>query len=163
MKTSAVGFAVAVALASSAFAASVKSQVDSVKASGKPEVFSIDKGVYTCSSCRPEIKVKADGYSHKVPGNSEYDEMVVKVLNPRSIEIVEQLNGKNRAFWGYTVSPDGKTLTVTYDDYSTGKEEKGGYTATRVGSAPAGALPVSGSWKIEQTGETKSSTTSRRR
>lgn len=154
MKTKAVLFLlapVAALVSSAAIADNVKAQVESMKASGKPEVFAVQNGVYTCSSCEPEVKLKADGDSQKVAGNSDYNEMVVRVLNPHSIEVVQQLNHKNRAFYSYTVSPDGKTLTVTYDDYTTAKEQKGGYTATRVAAAPAGALPVSGSWKIEQT------------
>ena len=143
------------ALMDSAFADNVKAEVEGMKASGKPEVFAVQNGMYTCSSCQPEIKIKANGESHAVPGNSDYDEMVVRVINPRSLEIVQQMNHKNRAFWGYNASADGKTLTVSYDDYSTGKEQKGGYTATRVGAAPAGALPISGSWKIEEINEGK--------
>jgi len=152
MKASTVVFLLVPLAASvdAALADNVKAQVEGMKASGKPEVFAVENGIYTCTSCQPEIKIKANGESQTVAGSSDYNEMVVRVLNPHSIEIVQQLNHKNRAFWGYNVSADGKTLTVSYDDYSTGKEAKGGYTATRVGAAPAGALPVSGSWKIEQ-------------
>jgi hypothetical protein len=155
MKTSVVGFLLVsvAALVSAAFAGHVKTQLDSLKASGHPEVFSIENGTYTCSSCKPEIKIKADGYAHKVPANSVYDQLSVKVKDQRSIEIGEQMNGKNRAWYSYVVSPDGKTLTVNFSDYSSGKEELGGYTATRVGTLPPGAHPVSGSWKIEQVSE----------
>ena len=156
MKTSMVGLLVAgAALASTAFAATVKERVDTLKATGRPLVISVDKGMFTCSSCEPELKVKADGAPQKVPANAEYDQLNVSIKSPSKIEVVEELNGKNRAFFGYTVSPDGKTLEVTYSDYSTGKQIVGGYRATRVGPAPAGAHAVSGSWKIEQTSEKK--------
>ena len=157
MKISVLGLVLvpAAALVSSAFAGTVKTHVESMKASGQPEVISVDKGEYTCSSCQPAIKIKADGDKQKVAGNSEYDAMMVRVLDPHSIEIVQELNGKNRAFYRYSVSPDGKTLTVKYNDYSTGTEKQGGYTATRLAAAPPGAHAVSGSWKIEQTSAEK--------
>lgn len=69
---------------------------------------------------------------------------MVVVRSPTSIEVVEELNGKHQAYYNHTVSPDGKTLTVEYSDYSTGKETQGGYTAN-VGPAPPRAHPVSGS------------------
>jgi hypothetical protein len=152
MRTFAVGIllASAVALVSSA-AANIKEKVDAMKSSGKPVVFAVDKGEYTCSSCEPEVKVQANGLPHKVTGHSEYDQLVVAVRSPTYVEVVEQLNGKNQAYYNYSVSPDGKTLTVKWADYSGPKETKGGYTAKRVAAAPAGAHAASGSWQSEQT------------
>jgi hypothetical protein len=149
MKTLVAGFLLvaSAALVNSAFG-DVQKHVDAMKASSKPEVFAVDHGVYTCSSCDPEVKVQLDG-PRKVSGHAEYDELVVVVTNPTSFEVVEGLNGKHQAYYHYTVSGDGKTLTVTYSDYSTGKEVKGGYTAKRVGPAPAGAHAASGSWQIQ--------------
>jgi transcription elongation factor Elf1 len=150
------GFAVGILLASAAVLASsafanVKEKVEAAKSSGKPVVFAVDKGEYTCTSCEPEVKVKANGGAQKVAGHSEYDEIVVAVRSPSQIEVVEEQNGKHQAYYNYSVSPDGKTLTVKWTDYSGAKIEKGGYTAKRVGAAPAGAHAASGSWQIEQT------------
>ena len=152
MKTSAlvmlpVAFA---ALAGPAVADEMKAQIEAMKSSGKPEVFAVEGGMYTCSSCQPEVKVKANGEPQKIQGNADYDEMRVKVLDPHSIGVTALRNGADRIFWKYSVSPDGKTLTVTYSDYTMKKEQAGGYTATRVAPGPAGSLPVSGSWKVEQ-------------
>jgi hypothetical protein len=154
MRSFAVGILLvsAVAVMSSAVA-TVKEKVEAAKASGKPVVFVVDKGEYTCSSCEPEVKIKADGGPHKVIGHSEYDEVVVAVRSPHYIEVVEELNGKHQAYYNYSVSPDGKTLTVKWSDYSGPKEVTGGYTAKRVGAAPAGAHAASGSWQIVQTME----------
>jgi len=159
-KTLATGLVLvqAVALVSSAFAGAVKTHLESMKASGKPEVFAIDHGEYVCSSCEPPVKLRVNVGAQKVAGHSEYDQMVVAIRSPTSIEIVEELNGKHQAYYGYKVSADGKTLTVTYSDWSTGKEEKGGYTATRVAPGPAGSHAVSGSWKVVQTQDESSGT-----
>ena len=155
MKRIAVGIlpVAAAALVSSALAVTVKEHVDSMKSSGKPLVFEIDHGMYTCSSCEPEVKVKANGDSYKVSGHSDYDAVVVEVKSPTQVTVVEQHSGKNRAFYTYSVSPDGKTLTVRYSDYSGPKEKGGMYMARRVAAAPAGAHATSGSWQIEQVSE----------
>lgn len=146
----AILLASAVALSGSAFA-NVKEKVEAAKSSGKPVVFAVDKGEYTCTSCSPEVKVKANAAPQKVTGHSEYDQLVVAVRSPTHVEVVEELNGKHQAYYDYTVSPDGKTLTVKWADYSGPKEVRGGYTAKRVAAAPAGAHATSGSWQIEQT------------
>jgi hypothetical protein len=150
MKSLAAGFLLVTtaALASSAFG-DVQKHVDAMKASSKPEVFAVDHGMYTCSSCDPEVKVQVNVEARKVSGHAEYDQLQVAITSPTSIEVVEELNGKHQAYYHYTVSGDGKTLTVTYSDYSTGKEIKGGYTAKRVAPGPAGAHAASGSWQIQ--------------
>jgi hypothetical protein len=154
MRAFAVGIllASAVALVSGAFA-SVKEKVDAMKSSGKPLVIAVDKGEFTCSSCEPEVKVKANSAPQKVTGHSEYDQIAVIVHSPEYIEVVEELNGKHQAYYNYKVSGDGKTLNVAWSDWSGPKVVRGGYTATRVGPAPPGAHPASGSWKIEKTME----------
>jgi hypothetical protein len=150
MKSLVAGFflVATAALVSSAFGDAQK-HLEDMKVSGKPLVFAVDHGTYTCSSCAPEIKAKTDAGPTKVSGHAEYDAVQVVVRSPDVIEVVEELNGKHQAYYGYKVSGDGKTLTVTYSDYSTGKEVKGGYTATRVAAGPAGAHAASGSWKLQ--------------
>jgi hypothetical protein len=152
MRKFAVGILLASAavLVSSAFA-SVKEKVEAAKTSGKPVVFAVDKGEYTCTSCSPEVKVKANGAAQKVTGHTEYNQIAVAARSPTLIEVVEDLNGKHQAYYNYSVSADGKTLTVKWTDYSGPKIEKGGYVAKRVGAAPAGAHAASGSWQIEET------------
>jgi hypothetical protein len=152
MRAFAVGILLAssVALTSGAFA-TVKEKVEAIKSSGKPVVFEVDKGEYTCSSCEPPVKIKAGAGPQDVTGHSEYNKVAVRIKSASDLEVVEYLNGKHQAYYHYTVSPDGKTLTVKWEDYSQPRVTGGGYTATRVGAAPAGAHATSGSWHIEQT------------
>ena len=49
----------AAALASSAFDGTWKTRLDSMKTTGKADQFQVLDGIYTCTSCAPEIKVKA--------------------------------------------------------------------------------------------------------
>jgi hypothetical protein len=142
---------VAALLSSSAFGQGIKTRVAAMKAAGKPEVISLEHDMFTCSSCDPEFKVKVSSVPQKVAGHAEFDAVVVIVRSPTSVELVEEHNHKNVRFYNYLVSADGKTLTVKYRDYSGPKEDIGGYTAMRVGEAPAGAHSVSGTWKIEDT------------
>ena len=102
----------AVALASSAFDGTWKSRLDSFKVAGKPDSFLLVDGEYTCSSCNPELKVKADGVSHKVTGHAYYDEAMVKVISPTSIELTIKQQGKEIGTTTYSVSADGATLGV---------------------------------------------------
>ena len=159
-------FVVAVLLASAAVlmnsaVASVQEKVEAAKASGKPLVFAVDKDQYTCSSCNPPVTVKVSGKDHSgeeaVTGHSEYNKLLVKVVSPTDFEVLELLDGKHQAYYHYKVAADGQTLNVKWQDYSGPKVTSGGYTAKRVGPAPAGAHAISGSWQIEQTTEETSS------
>ena len=140
----------AVALASSAFDGTWKSRLDSFKVAGKPDSFLLVDGEYTCSSCNPELKVKADGVSHKVTGHAYYDEAMVKVISPTSIELTIKQQGKAIGTTTYSVSADGATLAGKFVDHSGAKEATGSFTEKRVGAAPSGAHAVSGSWLTDQ-------------
>ena len=63
----------AAAFASSPFDGTWKGHLDSMQASGKPDVYALADGEYTCSSCDPEIKIKADGTEQPVTGHAYYD------------------------------------------------------------------------------------------
>lgn len=136
----------ATALAASSFDGTWKLRPDSLKVTGKPEVFVIVDGMYTCSSCVPQIKVKADGTDQKVTGHAYYDAVNVKILSPTSIELTNVKAGKPVISVTYTVSADGKTLNNKFVDNTGAKTATGSFSETRVAAAPAGAHAVSGSW-----------------
>ncbi len=137
----------AAALASSAFDGTWKVRPDSVKTSGKPDVISVADGMYTCSSCLPEIKVKADGTDQKVTGHPYYDTVAVTVLSPTAVQIIEKKAGKLVYEFNQSVSTDGKTLTTKVIDHTGAKAANVALTAVRVAAGPAGAHAVSGSWQ----------------
>jgi hypothetical protein len=142
----------AVALASSAFDGTWKTRTDSMKTAGKPDVYVIADGTYTCSSCDPEIKIKADGADHKVTGH-DYDSKAVKLVDPNTVEITNKLAGKVITTVTVAVSADGSTLTGKFTDYSGAKPASGAFTEKRVGAAAAGAHAMSGSWQGGQLSE----------
>ena len=137
----------AAALASSAFDGTWKTNLDSMKVTGKPDVYLLANGEYTCSSCDPELKVKADGVAHKVTGHAYYDTAMVKVTSPNSDEIVLKHADKEFARIAETVSADGTTLTSRFTNHVGEKVVTGEVVEKRIASGPPGSHAVSGSWQ----------------
>jgi len=108
------------ALAGSAFDGTWKLRPDSAKVTGKADQFQILDGMYSCSSCVPQIKVKADGSDQKVEGHDYYDTVAVTVVSPSTIHMVRKKAGKLAASVNYEVSTDGNTLTIKFQDYTGG-------------------------------------------
>jgi hypothetical protein len=140
----------AAAYAGSAFDGTWKSRIGSVKQTGKPDVFAVADGMYSCSSCVPEIKIKADGTDQKVTGHDYYDSVAVKVVDATTIERTTKLAGKVMSRSKVTVSQDGATLSGQFTDYSGAKPATGAYTETRAAAGPAGSHAASGSWQLEK-------------
>jgi hypothetical protein len=136
----------AAALASSALDGTWKLRADSMKTTGKPDVYIVADGMYTCSSCVPEVKVKADGTDQKVTGHPYYDTVAAKVLSPTSVQIIQKKAGKALTDVTYNVSADGKTLTGKVVDNTGAKTASVTFTETRVAAGPPGAHAISGSW-----------------
>jgi hypothetical protein len=132
--------------AGSPFDGTWKAQLDSVKMTGKPDVWQIADGEYTCSSCVPAVKVKADGAMHKVAGHAYYDELSVHVISATNVELTQKQAGKVGGSVTYTLSADGNTLTGKFVDNSGAQPVTGQFTEKRVAAASAGAHAISGSW-----------------
>lgn len=148
----------AVALASSAFDGTWKTRMDSMKVTGKADQFEVLDGVYTCSSCVPEIKVKADGTDQKVEGHDYYDTVAVTVVSPATIHIVEKLGGKQTFSISWEASTDGKTLSGKFQDHTGAQVANGTFIETRKAAGPAGSHRISGSWQPEQLHEANEAT-----
>jgi hypothetical protein len=134
------------ALAASAFDGTWKTNLDSMRVVGRPDVYLLADGEYTCSSCSPELKVKADGVSHPVTGHAYYDEAMAKVVNPTTVEEILKQGGKEVARITDTVSADGSTLTTKFTSHTGTKVVTGEFTSKRAAKGPAGAHAISGSW-----------------
>src|SRR5580658_5518900 len=99
------------ALAGTGFDGTWKTNMGSLKATGKPLVLELTRGEYICSSCNPPYTVKADGAEHRVSGQAYFDTVKVKVTGPSSAEIVLKQGSKELVRFSDTVSADGTTLT----------------------------------------------------
>ena len=140
----------AVAFAGSSLDGTWKSRLDSFQVTGKPDSFLLADGTYTCSSCDPELKVKADGMDHAVTGHAYYDTANVKVVNPTTIETTLKRAGKVVNKETDTVSADGKSFTGAFVGYDGTKEVTGTFTEKRVSAGPAGSHAISGGWMQDQ-------------
>jgi hypothetical protein len=138
------------ALASSAFDGTWKLRPDSAKTTGRADQFQVLEGTYTCSSCVPEVKVKADGSDQKVEGHDYYNTVAVVVVSPSTLHLIEKKDGKRALSLSYQVSTDGKTLTAKFEDYAGSQVSTGTFTETRRAAGPPGSHRVSGSWQPEQ-------------
>jgi hypothetical protein len=143
----------AAALASSALDGTWKTRTDSVKTTGKPDVYVVADGTYTCSSCVPEIKIKADGADHQVTGQDYYDSKAVKIVDAKTVEITNKLAGKTIGMITVTISADGSKLMGKFTDYSGAKAATGTYTEKRVAAGAPGAHAMSGSWQPDRMSE----------
>ena len=136
----------ATALAGSAFDGTWKANLESVKQTGKPDVYLLAYGEYACSSCSPALNVKADGVEHKVSGHAYYDTAMVKVTGPNSDEQLLKQGDKPFLRIIETVSADGKTLMIEATNYVGEQPVTFEAKEKRVAPGPAGSHPVSGSW-----------------
>jgi hypothetical protein len=118
----------------------------------KPDEYLLKDGMYECKTCKPEIKIKADGQMQPVSGHPYMDMMSVKVVDDKHVETASTKGGKDAAKESISVSDDGNTLTNSWTYYGnpTGGPISGKDTYSRVGKAPAGANAISGSWRQEK-------------
>jgi hypothetical protein len=137
----------AAAFAGSAFDGTWKTRTSSMKMTGKPDVIAVVDGMYVCSSCVPQVKVKADGTDQAVTGHPYYDTVAVAVLSPNSFEVTNKKAGKQTFIVTYTVSGDGNTLNGKFRDYTGAKLATGTFSETRSAAGPAGSHAASGSWQ----------------
>jgi len=137
----------AAALAGSPFDGTWKIRTETIRVTGKPDVLLLTGGEYSCSSCVPQIKVKADGQPHEVTGHPYYDSVAVVVISPTTVRAIYTLRGQETFRETDTVSADGKSFAATFSDHSGPKEATGSFSETRVAEGPAGSHAISGTWQ----------------
>jgi hypothetical protein len=146
--------------AQSPFNGTWRTNMDQSKLSPKPYVFSVNGGMYDCSSCSPKIHVKANGQDQPVTGQP-YDTISVREVDPKSIVVTTKKSGKTVNEQTRTVSDDGNTLTYKITSHAENSDQTVSVevTYTRVGKAPAGANGTSGSWRINKAQESENGLT----
>lgn len=150
-----VTFLVAVSLfpssstAQSPFDGTWRIYLNQSKFSSKPIVAFLSEGWYHCTSCNPQLDVKADGAQQPVIGQP-YDTISVREINSKSIQVTTQKAGVITMEQTRTVSNDGRTLTVNSIEHPAngGPVVTIDVTATRIGIASAAINGTSGSWRI---------------
>jgi hypothetical protein len=141
------------ATAQSAFDGTWKISLKDVDWSKKPDVFLLDKGMYSCKTCTPPYTVKADGSDQAVTGHPYFDSIAIKVVSDHEIQETDKKGGKVVGNSTTTISDDGKTAMWSFTDSS---NTNGGPPVTGKGESvlvlkgPAGSHAVSGSWRISK-------------
>lgn len=138
--------------AQSPFDGTWKVDLSKAKFPKKPDEYLLKDGTYECKTCKPELKVKADGEMQKVTGHPYYDMIMVKVVNDNQVESATTKDGKDAGKSTMTVSDDGNTLTTNWTYYGnpTGGPVTGTDVQKRVSKGPAGSHAISGSWREEK-------------
>ena len=142
-------WAPATSSAQSPFDGTWRTVLNQTKFDPKPMASYLSQGWYHCVSCTPAFDVQADGQDHAVAGQA-YDTISVHEVDAKSIALTTKKGGTVMGEQTRTVSADGKTLTVksTFHPANGSAPVTSESKATRVGLAPAGINPTSGSWKI---------------
>lgn len=124
--------------------------LDTAQLSKKPNLFLLNNGMYSCSTCTPAIEVKADGQDHKVGGSDYINSVAIHVVDSRTIQETDKKDGrivfKNMSI----VSPDGKCLTSKFEEDFGSQPIAGEQTYSRISNGPAGSHAISGSWRSEK-------------
>jgi hypothetical protein len=136
-----------VALAASALDGTWKTKADSLQVSGTPNAYEISQGMYRCTSCVPQINIKADGTNQSVTGHDYYDTVTIRIVNNNSVERTSKKGDKIVWTNAAIVSADGKTLTENWVDYTGVQPAKGTTTSRRLTAGPAGSHALSGTWQ----------------
>lgn len=136
-----------IALAQSAFDGVWRTNLQNTQYLGK-ESYSLQDGVFRCSTCDPKIDVKADAQDHSVSGSPYFDAVNVRVVDDRTVEVANKKGGKVTSILKLAASKDGKSLASEFANTTeSGQKVTGKYTSTRVDAAPASAHKVSGVWQ----------------
>lgn len=140
------------AVGQSALDGTWKIDLSKAKLDSKPTVFEIRDGIFSCLSCDPKVTIPADGQEHKISGSPYTDTEKISVVNPNTIERTGMKNGKVSFHDTLTVSPDGMTLTQSYEGHPPQSSEPVTATGifTRIGTPSAETNQVAGSWKMDK-------------
>lgn len=128
-----------------------KADLASVEIEAQPDQLLLQDGKFSCPTCTPAYTVDADGEFH--PVDRPYaDSMAVKIDDDNNVTVTSKKGDTVVGTTHYTVSADGKTLTIEFSDSSVPNAPPvtGSLTQTRTADAPAGAHAMSGSWQVAQ-------------
>ncbi len=82
------------AVAQKVFDGTWKMDMSNVDFSKKPDVFVLQKGMYSCKTCTPPYTIKADGTDQAVKGHPYYDTVAIKVVDDHTIEETDKKAGQ---------------------------------------------------------------------
>jgi hypothetical protein len=126
-----------------------KTDLASIKIDSKPDQYLVKDGQFSCPTCTPPIMVAADGAFHAVD-RPYADHMSVKIDDDHNVTRTNQKGGKTTYQEKFSVSADGNTLNINFNDTSGTKPVTGTFVETRAAAGPAGSHALSGSWQPQK-------------
>lgn len=126
--------------------------VSSIQIETSPSIYELKDGLYRCLTCTPQQALPSDGQFHAIKGHSQYDEVSVEIVDPKTIRLLRRKEGRIVGEELSTVSGDGATLTFTYKIWrgqgSPALVESG--SKKRVDTVVQGSHLISGSWVTDR-------------
>jgi len=115
--------------------------------------FSVRHGIYQCNlACGTQgsgrYGVPADGIFHAVAGIVDFDQLAVRVVDPRTLRIRYRKHGMLVRVASYTLEPDGRHADVLTTEHRSGLNTSMHSRLTRISSGPPGSHALSGAWRL---------------
>jgi hypothetical protein len=123
-------------------------KMDTLRFSGTPEEYLLEKGMYHCVTCAPRVDVKADGTDQMVTGHY-FDTIAVRVVDSQSVEFIQKKANKITFRVVETVSPDSQTMTEDFTNTMGAETVTGKAVFVRVNQGPPGSHMLSGAWQMQ--------------
>lgn len=133
-------------------AGSWKANVDSAQFENDNRNYVLADGVLDCKSCKPPYQVAADGTWQSVdrPG---YDSQMIEIVDDNNVKSAVRRGDKDLGGSTWTVSEDGQSMTIAFNDVSGDEPVTGSTNFTRTAAGPDGSHAVSGEWTVSDIGE----------
>jgi hypothetical protein len=131
---------------------------DAAQLPEKLQVYLLAEGVFRCSTCVPEVEIKANGQDRKVAGSSYFDTKSVRIVDAHTVEFVSKKEGKTIIEID-RVSPDGTSLTQTVTDTTESQPVTIETLSRRVAKGDPGSHALAGSWRAYKIHRSKNGTT----
>lgn len=104
-------------------------------------------GTFDCRSCQPPYQVAANGEWQTVdrPG---YDGQMIEIVDDNTVKGAIRKGEDELGNSTWSVSEDGQTMTITYNDLDGDEPVTGSTNFTRTAAGPDGSHAVSGQWTV---------------
>ena len=99
------------------------------------------------TDCSKPLEVPADGAERAVKEQPLFDAMSVRVIDERTVDMVQKKSDKVVWKGEYRVSKDKRTMTLDFEDDRAQNAVSGQLEYSREGNALAGPHALSGSWR----------------
>ena len=140
----------AVSMADSPFAGTWVVKPELTTFQERPLELMIERGAYRRSDCAAPLELPANGSDQPVKGQPLFDQMLVRLVDRRRVEVVQRMAGKITWKGVYTVSKDQRSMMLEFDDERASKAVTGVMQYARQGNPLSGAHALSGSWQPER-------------